>query len=124
MISLTEVKSDFEKVLQAIQMNRTLLSRQIKTTGFSDQRITVENLEDLAGNHLFDDEPTLFGITELGGHKIRAYFQEGYARNYDFVLELHNAFPNVFEEERQEYLNRINNHRINQKLEPIQIYKN
>lgn len=121
-IYLVEIKSELKKVLQAIQKNRALLSLSEfpKTASFDSQVITVENLEDLACNHLFDDKPGLFGITELEGNKIRAYFQEG-SISYDFVPELRRAFPNVFERERREYLDRINEFRANKELGPISL---
>ena len=119
---LVEIRNEFERVLKAIQDDRSLLCKYPKTTGFDNKRITAENLEDLAGNHLFDDQPELFKIFNLEGHKIRAYFQEGCInRYYDFVPELHREFPDVFDEERQEYLNKINERRVNKGLEPISL---
>ena len=119
---LVEIRNKFEKVLKAIQNDRSLLCKYPKTTGFDNKRITVENLDDLAGNHLFDDQPKLFGISKLEGHKIRAYFQGGHINgHHDFVPKLHREFPDVFDEERQEYLNRINGYRVNKGLEPISL---
>ena len=118
--SLPEVKDELGRVFQAIQRDRSLLIKYWKTE-FRDQRITAENLEDLARNHLFDDHPELFGITEHEGRKIRSYFQEGVFYDFDFVLELHKEFPDVFEQERQEYLNPINKYRASKGLEPISL---
>lgn len=103
-----DVKEPMKKALEAIQKDRSLLSKYPKTTGFEDQRITIENLEALAGNHLFDEHPEWFGITEMDGHKIRAYFQEGAAKQYDFIPELLNEFSSILESERPEYVQKIN----------------
>ena len=88
---ITETKNALEKALQAIQKDRNLLCHPDfpKGTGFDDRRITAENLSDLASNHLFDEEPNLFGITKLDGWKIRSYFQRGQMDSkYNFILEL------------------------------------
>lgn len=121
-----ENKKALEKVLQAIQKDRNLLCHPDfpKNSGFDDKRITAENLSDLASNHLFDDEPKLFGITKLDGHKIRAYFQRGQtndARLYMFIIELREMFPGVFEPERPEYLDDINEIRQRHGLPPISL---
>lgn len=118
MTYLPEIKNEMEKVLHALHKNRKLLIYP-KTTGFSDTTINAENLEDVAGNHLFDDHPQFFGITEMSGHKIRAYFQEGCV-TYDFVKALHQEFPKLLETERKKYLDKINKRRESKDLEPIE----
>ncbi|MBI2124206.1 hypothetical protein HYT92_00270 [Candidatus Pacearchaeota archaeon] len=102
-------------VLKTFQQDRTLLN---KYPGSVNQRITAENIENLAANHLFDDCPKWFGISKLEGHKIRAYFQEG-VRDYNFVFELYKNFPGIFEGERQEYANRMNRYRMHSGLKPF-----
>ena len=121
MTYLLEIEKQMKKILQTLQNNRNLL-KYPKTTGFEDTTINAENLEDVAGNHLFDDHPKVFGISEIDGHKIRAYFQEG-CTNYDFVGDLHKKFKNVLEPERLEYVNRINKIRTKNGLELISIDK-
>ena len=116
-----EVEQQMKKILQTLQNNRSLL-KYPKTTGFENTRINAENLEDVAGNHLFDDHPKAFGISEIDGHKIRAYFQEG-SINYDFVVDLHEKFKNMLEPERSEYLNRVNKIRAKKGLGLISISK-
>ncbi|MBI2574502.1 hypothetical protein HYV82_01305 [Candidatus Woesearchaeota archaeon] len=118
MIDVTEVRADLAIVLEAIQRDRTLLSRYWKTTGQGNQMITVENLEDLAGNHLFDDHPEWFGIEKMGAHRIRAYFQMG-VDDHNFLLELYKEFPDILEGERTRYLERINDYRERIGLAPI-----
>lgn len=117
MSSIFEIKDIMNRVLKAIQKDRRLLCLRPKTTGWEDKRITIENLECLAGNHLFDDHPELFEITKNEGHKIRAYFQARSGNgNYSFFPELRKEFPDMFESERQEYLNRINSFRNSLRL--------
>lgn len=125
---ITETKNALEKALRAIQKDRNLLCHPDfpKNSGFDDKRITAENLSDLASNHLFDDEPKLFGITKLDGHRIRAYFQRGQTQAdnaplYGFITELREIFPGIFEPERQEYLDDVNEIRKKYKLSPISI---
>lgn len=117
MIYLPEIKDELTRALQAIQNNRALLTKYPKTTGSDDKRITAENLEDLVGNHMFNNRPECFGITELEGHRIRSYFQG--STKYNFVAELHQEYPDVIEEERPEYLDKINRYRTAKGLEPI-----
>ena len=114
-----DVKEPMKKALEAIQRDRSLLSKYPKTTGFDDKRITIENLEALAGNHEFDEHPEWFGITRIDGHTIRTYFQEGEAGQYDFIPELLEAFPIYFEPERQEYIQKINGYRQDKGLKAI-----
>jgi hypothetical protein len=119
MTYLPEIEKQMKKILQTLQNNRNLL-KYPKTTGFEDTTINVENLEDVAGNHLFDDNPKAFGLSEIDGHKIRAYFQEG-STNYDFVADLHEKFKNMLKPERSEYLNRVNKIREKKGLGMIRI---
>jgi hypothetical protein len=108
MTDMFEVQKLMEKILSVLHENRNLLVFP-KTSGLSNKVINVENLEDVAGNHLFDDFYRYFEITQKEGHYIRAFFQEGAVKNnYDFVQNLHNRFKNLLEPERQEYLDRIN----------------
>ena len=110
MLYIDKIKEPLSKVLTAMQKDRSLLNRYTKSTFKDNQRITAENLADLAGNHLFDDCPELFGISEIEGHKIRAYFQtiDYLTSDSHFVFELHKRFPDLMEQEREEYLHRIN----------------
>lgn len=40
-----------------------------------DKKITYMTWANAAGNHLFDDHPEQFDITESEGHHIRTFFQ-------------------------------------------------
>lgn len=100
-----EIEELLWKVLKVFQKDRTLLIGP-KLSGINNQEITVDNLRDLAGNHLFDDAPEKFGITKIDGHKIRAYFQatfemdrerqtrlllSTFTKLFDFKMELREA---------------------------------
>ena len=118
MVYFPEIRNEMEQVLKMIDENRSILEKYFPDSGGPDKRITAEKLEGLAGDHLFDDYPRLFDIRKIDGHKIRAYFQDG-ATNYDFVSELHEAFPDIMETEREEYLEKVNEIRNNRNLESI-----
>jgi len=93
-MNLQEIEIGLRKVLQAFQKDRTLLIG-FKSSGIDNQDITVDNLACLAGNHLFDDNPEKFGITELEGHQIRAYFQTTFELHR---IEQHKLLLNTFSE--------------------------
>ncbi|MBE3085860.1 MAG: hypothetical protein IMZ64_06550 [Bacteroidetes bacterium] len=99
------MKPILEKVLLVINNDRMRL-QGLKTAGIDDTRLTVENLGDLAGNHLFDDYPTLFGITELEGHTIRAFFQCVDYFTLAFVNRIRSEWG-FFDTERKEFLEKL-----------------
>jgi hypothetical protein len=117
MINFLEIEPLLERLLKTISKNRMLIIGP-KSAGFSDIAITAENLEDMAGNHFFDDYPHKYNITKMEGHRLRAFFQEG-SSNYNFVTDLHKRFHNIMEPERDEYIKRVNNRRIIYGLAPI-----
>lgn len=41
----------------------------------SNNYITAKQVDNAAGNHVFDDYPEYWGITKTQGHEIRAVFQ-------------------------------------------------
>ncbi len=87
----------------------------------NEKAYTVENLETLSSNHLFDDNPKMFGITELEGCVIRHYFLTG-AETYDLIKDLREEFPNFFKHpETQEYLDYANGRRKQKGLSPLSL---
>ena len=52
----------------------------------------VGELDVDSANHLFDDNPDIFGITALDGHKVRVYFHQGKVENVNFENELNFLF--------------------------------
>lgn len=97
MTHLKEIENILRKVLEAFNKDRTLLIG-FKESGINNQEITANNLCDLAGNHLFDDFPEKFGITNLEGHKIREYFQSVFQMNKSTQTEeLLQVFKGLFD---------------------------
>jgi hypothetical protein len=63
-----------KQVVSVLKEHKEYLNYQHRSFRNGD-KINLENLADLAGNHLFDDMPHLFEITKNDGHWIREYFQ-------------------------------------------------
>ena len=104
-VYIEEILPIMKKIFGVFYKNRELLTEYPKTNS-GEKNITVQNLEDLAGNHLFDDHPELFGISKIEGHKIRAYFQE---RAWDgcSVTGMYENFADFLEGENEDYLKKI-----------------
>ena len=74
------VDKEFEKLLKHvinIFKDDDLLRKDC--LGFSD--LTTLGLANAAGNHIFDDHPEWFYITEEEGHLIRSFFQSNDINN-------------------------------------------
>ncbi|MFH1358384.1 MAG: hypothetical protein ABIH37_00685 [archaeon] len=109
----SDVKNVLTKVFQACKKDQGKLTNlPSEYDGRSDERAyTVQNLETVACNHLFDDNFCAYGVTELEGCTIRYYFSAG-AETYDFILDLRTEFPDFFKHpESREYLDIVNSHR-------------
>lgn len=102
---ISEIKEPLRKALEIIKKDRHKFAR----TPWKE--LNAENLENAAGNHLFDDLYLWFGFEKIEGHIIRSYFQTGAFNGYDFIVELHKAFPDLMEPEKQDYLDRVNEYR-------------
>ena len=123
MTTTQEIYSIFTKVFSDIEKNPSKITNtDVLYCGKTDERaFTVENIENLACNHLFDDHPELFNITELEGCIIRHYFQVG-VQTFDFVKDLRQKYPHFFKQsESKQYLDSINSRRKLYKLEPISL---
>lgn len=114
-----ELLSVFERILYSLKENRDLLVYYPKTNMY-DKTINVENLYDLASNHLFDDHPELFGINEWEGKLVRSYFMNNVA-TYNFVEELYSVFSELLEGERKSFIKKVNKLRESQNLKPISV---
>ena len=116
--SINKCRDAMENVLRTFYQNRELLLYYGSTK--RDKKITVQTLCDLAANHLFDDCPSMFGITKSDGHNIRTYFQVSHAFYCNFVHELHREFPEFMDSEDPEYIDRhVNEFRIRNGLWPF-----
>lgn len=117
METFQDVKKPLKKILKALSGDK---SKFIKVYYPSDKKITARNLEIAACNHLFDDHPELFGISEFEGHVIRAYFHfRGYHYGRDYIEDLHKAFPEYMEPEEQFYIDMTNKEREKEGLPPL-----
>ncbi|EKD25407.1 MAG: hypothetical protein ACD_80C00066G0001 [uncultured bacterium (gcode 4)] len=88
-----------EAIIKHIANNR---EEFLSGTGFNKGKLTIENLEMLAGNHLFDDCPELFGISKIEGHIFREYFQKHTGEKT--ILEIRAQLANLFDEEYPEFI--------------------
>ena len=64
----------FSIMLKALEKDRKVYNYRPRHGKRNSTNFTVLGLADLAGNHLFDDNPILFGITPRQGNLIRDYF--------------------------------------------------
>lgn len=123
-----EVYMALKKVFVEIEKDSTKLTNlSLEYVGMEDERaFTVENLETIACNHAFDDNPSFFGITEREGWIIRGYFSSPPEltmkgiRTYDYVKDLREEFPDFFKtSESQEYMDYINRYRKEKGLKSL-----
>ena len=105
-----EVKPIFLKILKTLDVKRYLLIPQenggyLKTM-MMDKKLRVQHLEDLAGNHLFDDHPYLLGISKREAQMVRSYLQMNTA-SQKLLDEMYEAFPLLLEGEGEKYLEHV-----------------
>ena len=79
---------------------RKIIFHSVNNKDVPPFKITIEGLSAAAGNHLFDDKPELFELTQVEGHKIREYFQQGTEKQF------HEELDSILEtkEEREEHI--------------------
>ena len=110
MSEFEEVKPILLKILKTLDAKRYLLIPQENggyfKTMMGDKKLRVQHLEDLAGNHLFDNHPYLFGISKREAHIVRAYLQTNTA-SQKLLNEMYEAFPHLLEGEDEKYLARL-----------------
>jgi len=88
-----DVKNTLAIIINVIIADKKLYDFYPKTI-IPENKFIPSGLADLAGNHLFDDQPQLFGITRMQGRFVREYFQ----MNTDsYNSELYKEFPDYFE---------------------------
>lgn len=111
-----EIKEPLGKVLLEISKDKEKI-----LYGQSRKSITAQSLDSAIGNHMCDDHPEWFGISELEGHKIREYFQYNGLRYgwRDYIMFLHESFPELMDKENPEYLEITNEQRKDDGLSPI-----
>ena len=111
---------EFSRVNLLIKAVLSVMHKDPSTLRYArSHKITARNLEDAAGNHLFDDHPELFGLIDIGGHRIREYFQTAAQNGYQHIIDLHQNFPDIMEGEDEDYMEIANEEREKHGLEPI-----
>jgi len=109
MSEFEEVKPILLKILKTLDAKRYLLIPEenggYPKTMIGDTKLRVQHLEDLAGNHLFDDHPYLFGIFKREAQMVRSYLQMNTASRR-LLDEMYEAFP-LLEGEDEKYLEHI-----------------
>lgn len=105
MVSLHKIMPQLKKAISALQTKPDLWGGD-----GSNRKLNVEVLEEIAANHIFDDFHDTLGITERNGLRIREYFMDTPQRAYQFVVDLHKAFPSLANE-TAEYVGRVNYYR-------------
>ena len=107
MVEFEEVKRIFLKILKTLNAKRYLLLVEgngwYPKTMLRDTKLRVQHLEDLAGNHLFDDHPYLFGISKREAQMARSYLQMNTATQ-GLLDEMYEAFPGLLEGEDEKYI--------------------
>ena len=121
------VKNELSKILEEFKKNPKLMGFYPKSAGWDNIVLNVENLEDVAANHFFDDYPALFNLEKIEGHKVREYFQSAPDNMSScYVVDLHKEFSEYLSHERPEFIERVNSIRSKYNLSPInedEIYK-
>jgi len=115
MVSLHKIMPQLKKAISALQTKPDLWG------GDGNRKLNVEVLEEIAANHLFDKLHDSLGITERAGLSIWSYFQDlGAPRLYQFVVELHKAFPSLANESA-EYVSCVNYYRSLNRLPKVDV---
>lgn len=69
---------NFKQTKQWEEIFKKIVDKAMKCPAIqlcSNYLITPETIDNAAGNHVFDDNPNFWGITENEAHQIRAVFQ-------------------------------------------------
>jgi hypothetical protein len=101
MVKLEEVKEPLMKMLSVLKQHRYIL--KIYAGCVVPLMINYENLKNVCGNHLSDDFPNLFGITEQEGRLIRSYFQQDRQQ----VNGAYEQLSDILEGEQKSFLEKI-----------------
>jgi len=116
-----EVKPILLKILKTLDVKRYLLISKenggYPKTMLMDKKLRVQHLEDLAGNHLFDDHPYLFGISKREAQMVRSYLQMNTAHQ-KMLNEMYEAFS-LLEGEDEKYLEHVSFNGYPRKVDSI-----
>lgn len=96
-----DVKEIFRKVIEKAYEDRS----KIESYNLGRKGINAEKLEQAICNHMCDDHPEWFGITEHEGHVLRNYIQESaYNTGKEYFVLLHKEFPEFMEPENPKFI--------------------
>jgi len=95
-----------EKVIFAMQKDNKLYDLRKRDYSRDGNRFTVLGLRDLANEKLFDDCPTIFGITSNQATLVTTYFKNVSMERS--INELYKTFPNIFLGESMKHIDKDN----------------
>lgn len=92
-------------ILQKIIADPDLITTYVRVSEKRRGKLTVENLDTAACNHLFDTKPELFGISKKEAVIFREFFHENSYKKS--ILNIKDGFEDFFDEEDEGYLNSL-----------------
>lgn len=116
-----DVKDIFRRVIESLNKDRS----KISAFTFGHKELNVERLEQAICNHMCDDHPDWFGITQDESHILRQYIHEASDRGHDYFIRLHEEFPEFIENENPKYIRDYVNpsrKKIGLEVLPLDIY--
>lgn len=94
-----ETLEAFDKLFSNIESQRGFLKEQFNPSyKKSALEFSVYEIADMAGNHVFDEHPGNFGMTEKQAHLVREYLQTSCPVE-DAMNELYDMFPDFLQGE-------------------------
>jgi hypothetical protein len=115
-----DVKPILRRILKVIHEDRNKLIDSTSDGGTRGERITAWRLEQAVGNHLFDNNPERFEITEQEAHILRDYIQQK-GEGKEYIELLHKEFPKFMDEENPRYVIEVNEERVRKGLLPLNL---
>jgi len=122
-ISTPQIRQTLDKIIRVFKEAKThlVLGPGYPKSNANSTRINAENISDLSFNHLFDDCPETFEISEHDAWSLRAYFTEGViSQTFAYVQEMHDAYP-FLDDEEPYFIERVNRKRNEIGLKPLTI---
>ncbi len=115
MTKFETIKKPLGRVLRVIYKDRS----KFKFIFNPKNVITAEKLEQAAGNHMFSESYKILDITKIEGHKIRNYFNCVAGNGKQYIIDLHETFPEIMDSENPKYMEDVNKYRKSLGLEKI-----
>ena len=70
------------RVLSKIKNDEAARNLYLRATSERYGFLSYTQLVNAAGNHVFDDHPSVFGLTEKEGSELRGWFQVGFESDF------------------------------------------